>query len=201
MLTRGGLCQQVSDCLDNLFGLHEGRRDLLPRGGREQRDQVGQGDDLRVRIQDRAPMAHVRKARERAQEVLLPAPADRGLVPHLYLLPPRRLGLLPRPGLRGLGGGPPRRPCHLPPGEGVLHLLTDGRLGVGFRLVPVGHAPGDALQHRRRGQVDQDLLELFAYRHNHRRFVRGKRVDKAPIEILTGKELEQTWLDALLETA
>ena len=52
-----------------------------------------------------------------------------------------------------------------------------------------------------RGQVDQDLLELFAYRHNHRRFVRGKRVDKAPIEILTGKELEQTWLDALLETA
>ena len=48
---------------------------------------------------------------------------------------------------------------------------------------------------------DQDLLELFAYRHNHRRFVRGKRADKAPIEILTGKELAQTWLDALLETA
>jgi hypothetical protein len=52
-----------------------------------------------------------------------------------------------------------------------------------------------------RGQVAQDLLELFAYRHNHRRFVRGKRADKAPIEILTGKELEKTWLDALLETA
>ena len=52
-----------------------------------------------------------------------------------------------------------------------------------------------------RGQVDQDMLELFAYRHNHRRFVRGKRADKAPIEILTGKELEKTWLDALLETA
>ena len=52
-----------------------------------------------------------------------------------------------------------------------------------------------------RGQVDQDLLELFAYRHNHRRFVRGKRADKAPIEILTGKELEKTWLDSLLETA
>jgi hypothetical protein len=49
--------------------------------------------------------------------------------------------------------------------------------------------------------VDQDMLELFAYRHNHRRFVRGKRADKAPIEILTGKELEKTWLDALLETA
>ena len=52
-----------------------------------------------------------------------------------------------------------------------------------------------------RGQVDQAMLELFAYGHNHRRFVRGKRADKAPIEILTGKELEKTWLDSLLETA
>ena len=52
-----------------------------------------------------------------------------------------------------------------------------------------------------RGQVEQDMLELFAYRHNHRRFVRGKRADKAPIEILTGKELGKTWLDSLLETA
>jgi hypothetical protein len=52
-----------------------------------------------------------------------------------------------------------------------------------------------------RGQVDQDLLDLFAYVHNHRRFVRGKRVGKAPIEILTGKEMAKTWLDSLLETA
>ena len=52
-----------------------------------------------------------------------------------------------------------------------------------------------------RGHVKQDMLELFASGHNHRRFVRGQRADKAPIEILTGKELEQTWLDALLETA
>jgi hypothetical protein len=52
-----------------------------------------------------------------------------------------------------------------------------------------------------RGQVDQELLELFAYVHNHRRFGRGKRAGKAPIEILTGKELEKTWLDSLLETA
>ena len=51
-----------------------------------------------------------------------------------------------------------------------------------------------------RGQVDQDMLALFAYGHNHRRFVRGKRAGKAPIEILTGKELEKTWLDSLLET-
>jgi hypothetical protein len=33
-----------------------------------------------------------------------------------------------------------------------------------------------------------------------RRFVRGKRAGKAPIELLTGKELEQTWLESLLET-
>jgi hypothetical protein len=52
-----------------------------------------------------------------------------------------------------------------------------------------------------RGQVDQAMLELFAYVHNHRRFVRGKRAGKAPIEILTGKAMEKTWLDSLLETA
>jgi len=51
-----------------------------------------------------------------------------------------------------------------------------------------------------RGQVDQAMLELFAYGHNHRRFVRGKRARKAPIEILTGKALEQSWLDSLLAT-
>lgn len=51
-----------------------------------------------------------------------------------------------------------------------------------------------------RGQVDQAMLELFASGHNHRRCVRGKRAGKAPIEILTGKEMEKTWLDSLLET-
>jgi hypothetical protein len=52
-----------------------------------------------------------------------------------------------------------------------------------------------------RGQVDQAMLDLFAYAHNHRRFERGKRAGQAPIEILTGKELTQTWLESLLETA
>ena len=50
-----------------------------------------------------------------------------------------------------------------------------------------------------RGQVDQEMLELFAYVHNHRRFVRGKRAGKAPIEILTGTEMDKTWLTSLLE--
>jgi hypothetical protein len=49
-----------------------------------------------------------------------------------------------------------------------------------------------------RGQVDQPMLELFAYVHNHRCFVRGRRAGKAPIEILTGKEMDQTWLTSLL---
>jgi hypothetical protein len=48
-----------------------------------------------------------------------------------------------------------------------------------------------------RGQVEQEMVELFAYVHNHRRFVRGKRAGKAPIELLTGKAIEQTWLDSL----
>jgi hypothetical protein len=47
--------------------------------------------------------------------------------------------------------------------------------------------------------VDQELLELFAYVHNRRRFVRGKRQGLAPIEILTGTELAQSWLESLLE--
>jgi hypothetical protein len=50
-----------------------------------------------------------------------------------------------------------------------------------------------------RGQVGQPLLDLFAYVHNHRRFVRGKRAGKAPIEILTGKEMAKPWLTSLLE--
>jgi len=50
-----------------------------------------------------------------------------------------------------------------------------------------------------RGQVDQPMLDLFAYVHNHRCFVRGKRAGKAPIEILTGTEMDKTWLTSLLE--
>jgi hypothetical protein len=50
-----------------------------------------------------------------------------------------------------------------------------------------------------RGQVDQQMLDLFAYVHNHRCFVRGKRAGKAPIEILTGTEMDKTWLTSLLE--
>jgi hypothetical protein len=50
-----------------------------------------------------------------------------------------------------------------------------------------------------RGQVGQELLDLFAYVHNRRRFERGKRAGCAPLELLTGKALEKTWLESLLE--
>lgn len=49
-----------------------------------------------------------------------------------------------------------------------------------------------------RGQVRQETLDLFAYVHNHWRFVRGQRAGRAPLEILTGQVLEQSWLEALL---
>jgi hypothetical protein len=48
-----------------------------------------------------------------------------------------------------------------------------------------------------RGQVDQEMLDLCASVPHHRRFVRGKRTGKAPIALLTGKALEQTWLESL----
>ena len=49
-----------------------------------------------------------------------------------------------------------------------------------------------------RGQVRQETLDLFAYVHNHRRFVRGQRAGRSPWEILTGQGQEASWLEALL---
>ena len=49
-----------------------------------------------------------------------------------------------------------------------------------------------------RGQVSQETLDLFAWVHNHRRFLRGQRAGQAPLEILTGQSLEQPWLETLL---
>lgn len=49
-----------------------------------------------------------------------------------------------------------------------------------------------------RGQVRQETLDLFAYVHNHRRFVRGQRAGRSPWEILTGQVQEESWLEAML---
>ncbi len=53
--------------------------------------------------------------------------------------------------------------------------------------------------HTCKGQITQEMLNLIMFSHNHRKFNDGKRKNKAPIEILTGKKLEQDWLDMLLE--
>ena len=51
-----------------------------------------------------------------------------------------------------------------------------------------------------RGQVSQGLLNLFAFVHNHRAFLRGARKGAAPIEILTGQLLDKSWIDSLLDS-
>ncbi|MFK7979900.1 MAG: hypothetical protein AB8G86_07965, partial [Saprospiraceae bacterium] len=50
-----------------------------------------------------------------------------------------------------------------------------------------------------RGQVSQPLLNLVRFYHNHRVFKRGKRQNNAPIELLTGLDLDKHWLDLLMD--
>jgi len=48
-----------------------------------------------------------------------------------------------------------------------------------------------------KGQVDQKDLNLIMHYHNHRRYVAGERKGKTPIELLTGKQQEQDWIELL----
>ncbi len=50
-----------------------------------------------------------------------------------------------------------------------------------------------------RGQLTQPLLNLVKFYHNHRLFQRGKRKGKAPIELLRGEKLDQSWIDLLMD--
>jgi hypothetical protein len=50
-----------------------------------------------------------------------------------------------------------------------------------------------------KGQITQETLNLIMFYHNHRRYKSGKRRGKAPIELLTGKPLEATWWELLLQ--
>ncbi len=50
-----------------------------------------------------------------------------------------------------------------------------------------------------RNQVTQELLNLIMFYHNHRRYRAGKRVDKTPMELLTGQSQTQDWLDLLCD--
>ncbi|MGK5094671.1 hypothetical protein WDW89_21990 [Deltaproteobacteria bacterium TL4] len=50
-----------------------------------------------------------------------------------------------------------------------------------------------------KGQISQEMLNLVMFYHNHRRYKSGKRKGKAPIELLTGEELEAHWSELLLQ--
>jgi len=50
-----------------------------------------------------------------------------------------------------------------------------------------------------KNQVTQKFLNLFAFYHNHRRYKAGKRKGKTPMEILTNKSQDNTWLELLTD--
>ena len=50
-----------------------------------------------------------------------------------------------------------------------------------------------------RGQINQNMLNLIAFYHNNRRYRAGKRVNKTPMEILTGKKQEKDWTELLFD--
>ena len=50
-----------------------------------------------------------------------------------------------------------------------------------------------------RGQVNQNMLNLIAFYHNNRRYRAGKRANKTPMEILTGKKQEKDWTELLFD--
>ncbi|MDQ7083685.1 MAG: hypothetical protein Q9M36_01605 [Sulfurovum sp.] len=52
---------------------------------------------------------------------------------------------------------------------------------------------------RARNQVTPEFLNLFAFYHNHRRYVQGKRKGKTPMEILTHKKQDKDWIELLTE--
>lgn len=52
-----------------------------------------------------------------------------------------------------------------------------------------------------RRQISQSFLQMVMFFHNHRRFERGKRKGKAPIELLTGQKLEKGPIELMLLAA
>jgi len=50
-----------------------------------------------------------------------------------------------------------------------------------------------------KNQVKQHLLNLIMFYHNHRRYKRGERKGKTPMEILTGKKQDKDWIKLLLD--
>lgn len=50
-----------------------------------------------------------------------------------------------------------------------------------------------------RNRINQGLLNLIMFYHNHRRYKSGKRKGKTPTELLTGKKQQKKWLEMLME--
>lgn len=49
-----------------------------------------------------------------------------------------------------------------------------------------------------RNNINQEMLNLIMFYHNHRRYKAGKRKGKTPMELLTGKKQNKDWLEILL---
>jgi hypothetical protein len=45
----------------------------------------------------------------------------------------------------------------------------------------------------------QEMLNLIMFYHNHRRYKNGKRSDKTPYEMLTGKQQEKDWMELIFD--
>ena len=50
-----------------------------------------------------------------------------------------------------------------------------------------------------RNRVNQEMLNLIMFYHNHRRYKAGKRKGKTPMELFTGTKQEKDWLEMLME--
>jgi len=50
-----------------------------------------------------------------------------------------------------------------------------------------------------RNKINQEMLNLIMFYHNHRRYKSGKRKGKTPMELLTGKKQNKDWLELLLD--
>jgi len=52
-----------------------------------------------------------------------------------------------------------------------------------------------------RNHIQQSMLNLIMFYHNHRRYIAGKRKGKTPMELLTGIKQEKDWIELLFQSA
>lgn len=50
-----------------------------------------------------------------------------------------------------------------------------------------------------RNRINQEILNLIMFYHNHRGYKAGKRKGKTPMELLTGARQEKDWLEMLMD--